>query len=186
MVKTRRMVTVCLAILILLSASSLYADVREKETTGGFKVGLISPGTFWVGDHDSDSDMSYHFGGFIDYKLGPKISGGLAANLSNFSYRDDSSNMMEIGFLIKAWVFKEGSALTFTPAFGISYGRLGSNEWVDASDFFIINGLVDIIIGMESYDLLVELGITGSPTGGNEDWDMSYGPGFFLRGGIVF
>lgn len=186
MVRTWGMTALCLSMVILLSAGSLSADVREKETTAGFKAGLISPGTFWVGEADSDSDISYHFGGFTDYKLGPKISGGLVVNASNFSYRDESSNMIELGFMIKAWVFKDESNLTFTPGFGISYGRLGSNDFVDASDYFIINGLVDMIIGMENYDLLVELGITGAPVGGNDDWDMSYGPGFFVRGGMVF
>jgi hypothetical protein len=130
--------------------------------------------------------MSFHLGGFVDYKLGPKISGGLVLNFSNFSYRDESSNMLEAGFIIKAWLYGEDSNITFTPGFGISYGRLGSNDYVDGSDFFIINGLVDMIIGMENFDLLLELGITGSPTGGNDDWDMSYGPGFFFRGGIIF
>jgi hypothetical protein len=36
-----------------------------------------------------------------------------------------------------------------------------------------------MIIGMENYDLLLEVGITGSPSGGNDDREMSYGPGFF-------
>ena len=186
MSRTIRIAVSCLILLSALSAEAISADVRTREMTAGFKAGLISPGTFWVGDYDSDSDLSYHFGGFLDYKLGPKISGGLALNFSNFSYRDDSSNMLELGFMIKAWVFSEESNLTFTPGFGISYGRLGDNGYIEAADFFIINGLVDMIIGMENYDLLLELGITGSPVGGNDDWDMSYGPGFFIRGGMIF
>ncbi|MFO7915221.1 MAG: hypothetical protein R6U43_05970 [Candidatus Krumholzibacteriales bacterium] len=186
MFRTIRVAVICLIFLSALSAGALSADVRTKEMTAGFKAGLINPGTFWVGDYDSDSDLSYHIGGFMDYKLGPRISGGLVLNFSNFSYRDDSSNMLELGFMIKAWLFSEESNLTFTPGFGISYGHLGDNGYVDASDFLIINGLVDMIIGMETYDLLLELGITGSPTGGNDDWDMSYGPGFFFRGGMIF
>lgn len=161
-------------------------DIREKLTTVGFKAGLISPGEFWVGAGSFDADMSISFGGFLDYKLGPKISGGLLANIHNFSVADESAMMMEFGFAIKAWIFSETSNLTFTPGFGISYGNLGSTESLDGSSYMILNGMIEMTIAMESFNLLLELGIAGAPTGGNDAFEMTYGPGLIIRGGAVF
>jgi hypothetical protein len=37
-----------------------------------------------------------------------------------------------------------------------------------------------------SLSWLVDATIFGAPTGGNDDYDMSFGPLFLLRGGLIF
>jgi len=178
-----------LAALIVLSLAAPAAGytLMDRTTTFNVQAGLISPGTFWVGDYEADTDMSFSLAGGLDYKLGPKISGGPTLAINNFSGYDDSSTMLEFGFLLKAWVNSEGSNLLFRPGFGISYGRLGSIGGVDSSNYLVINGVVEMVMMRETgLNWLVMLGITGAPTGGNEDFDMTYGPGFILRGGVNF
>jgi len=33
---------------------------------------------------------------------------------------------------------------------------------------------------------LAELAVIAGPSGGNDDFDITFGPGFLLRGGLVF
>ncbi|MBN2071740.1 MAG: hypothetical protein JW814_09815 [Candidatus Krumholzibacteriota bacterium] len=179
---------VILVILVALAAApSSASEFLEKNTTYNFQVGMISPGTFWVDGNDFDSDMSYSLSAGLDYKLGPKISGGIATNISNFSVESESSTMFEFGFLLKAWIAPEGKNFIFRPGFGLSYGALSSNDQTDSSSYFVINGTFEMIFPMDNgINWLIMAGITGAPSGGNDDYEMTYGPGFILRGGVTF
>ena len=172
---------------VLFASSSFANEFMEKNTTFNFQLGLISPGTFWVDSSDFESDMSYSLSAGLDYKLGPKISGGLVTNIGNFSVWDNSSTMFEFGFSLKAWIKPDNANLIIRPGFGLCYGALSSNNATDSSGFFVINGTVELIFPTESgINWLAMIGITGAPTGGNDDYEMTYGPGFILRGGVTF
>ena len=171
----------------LSASASMGSDLETKDTSFNFQAGLFSPGAFWVDDYEADTDMSFGLSGGLDYKLGEKISGGAVLAMNNFSGYDDSAIMVEIGFLIKAWIGMKDSNLLFRPGFGLSYGKLGKVGPADASDYLVINGLIELVIQTESnLNWLVTIGITGAPAGGNNDYDMTYGPGFVLKGGLVF
>ncbi len=188
MLRSSQVTVLVLLFVMAVVSSATASDFLDRSTTINFQAGLIGPGTFWVGERDFDSDMSFGFSGGLDYKLGPKISGGIVVGVNNFSGYDESAMMIEFGFLIKAWIWQEGSNLLFRPGFGISYGKLGSiGNSVDPSDYLVINGTFELVILTESnFNWLVMAGITGAPVGGNEDFDMTYGPGFVLRGGVAF
>ncbi len=181
-------ITALVLLLAVVAASPLMAyDLLERSTTVNIQAGLVSPGTFWIEGRDYDTDMSFGLAGGADYKLGPKISGGVTVGYNNFSGYDESSSMIELGFTIKAWINSEGSNLLFRPGFGISYGMLGSLGAIDSSNYMILNGTFELIILTEkNFNWLVMAGITGAPTGGNEDLEMTYGPGFVLRAGVAF
>ena len=161
------------------------SELRTKETTFGAKGGLFGPGTVYVEGFDYDSDMSFSFGGFLDYKLGPKMSGGVLLNFHDFSSYE-SSTLIELGFMLKGWIYKDESNMTFRPGFGISYGMM-SHEGMDNTSYLIMSGLAEFVFstsGQISY--LGEIGITGALAGGNDAYDVTFGPGFTIRGGIVF
>ena len=178
-----------LAVFLVLSIASpsTGSTLMDKETTLNVQAGLIGPGTFWVGQTEVETDVSFGLGGGLDYKLAPKFSGGVACALNNFSGYEDSAMMFEIGFMLKAWINREGSNLLFRPGFGIGAGFLGSLGAIEPSNYLVINGTIEMILLSETgLNWLVLLGITGAPTGGNDSLDMTYGPGFIFRGGVAF
>jgi len=185
-VKPLTAVFLFLGILLLGVNVSADDDVIEKMTTFGFKAGIWSPGTLYVNGMDFDSDMSYFVGGLLDYKLGPKFSGGLNFDIGSLSAYEETSTLLMIGFLLKAWIINEDETYIIRPGFGISYGNLGGNESVDGSSHLILNGVAELVIPGESMNWLIEIGITGSVDGGNDDVEITYGPGFIIRGGLVF
>jgi len=175
-----------LAFMLTATASSGF-DVLEKNTTYGFNAGLYSPGEVWVEGTSFDGDMSFGLSGFMDYKLGPKISGGGILSLNSFGANDESAMMMEIGFTLKAWINNDDSNLLFRPGFGLSYGMLGEIGSLESSQYFVIHGGVELVLLNENnMNWTFMLGISGAPTGGNDDNEMTYGPGLLLRAGLVF
>jgi len=186
--RARPFTAVILAMLILLISANVSAkdDIFEKMTTFGVKGGIFSPGTVYVDGNDLDSDMGYLIGGLLDYKLGPKFTGGINFDIGSLSAYDETSTLLMIGFLMKAWIVNEDETYIIRPGFGISYGNLGGNDATDASSHLILNGVAELVLPGESMNWLIEIGITGSVDGGNDDVEITYGPGFILRGGLVF
>lgn len=165
----------------------LAGDIRANQTTYGIKLGLISPGVWTVGDFEYDSDTEYSIGGFLDYKLGPKITGGLALNINGFGAYETSSTLFDLGVTLKAMVFSDKSKFTFMPGIGISYGHLGKMYIYESSNYMILSGFVDAVIATpRNFSWFGELGLFGSPNGGNDDADMYLDPGLMVKAGIVF
>lgn len=187
MLKNLRLSAYWLLVLTLMAATSSGYELLEKNTTYGFNAGLYSPGEVWVEDYSTDGDMSFGLSGFMDYKLGPKISGGGMLSLNSFGADDESAMMIEIGFTLKAWIYKDDSNLLFRPGFGISYGMLGDIGPLESSKYLILHGGVELVLLKENnLNWTFLLGISGAPTGGNDDNDITYGPGLLLRAGLVF
>jgi hypothetical protein len=166
-----------LLLLLMMFSTAFAGNVRDKNTVLGVKAGLITTGTWYVGE----------LGGFVDYKLGPKITGGAAFNFGGFSAYEESSIQMDIGFTIKAMVFSETSNLTFRPGFGISYGMIGEMGPYESSSYLVLHGMVEMVIATQSnMSYLAEIGLTGAPDGGNDDITMTTSPRLLIRGGIIF
>ena len=179
---------IAVVLLIMLVASTAFADgVREKNTILGVKAGFTTTGTWYVGDFEYEADMNYLLGGFVDYKLGPKITGGAVFNFGGFSAYEESGTQMDFGFTIKAMVFSETSKLTFRPGFGISYGMISKMGPYESSEYLVLHGMVEMVICTQSnLSYLAEIGLTGAPDGGNDDITMTTSPRLVLRGGLIF
>lgn len=169
-----------------IATESYQAD--ELRTFKGVKLGLATPGEVSVdGVGSDDADISYSFGGFYDYPLSPKLTGGVAVDVDGLSYEDESGTMFNLALTLKAVIDRPDSKILWRPGLYIGYGRGSSGALDDGADFFVVGGLVELLIlSEESINWLVELAIIGGPSGGNEDYEITYGPGFRLRGGISF
>ena len=187
--RTRFLTAATLFVTIVLFANSgiRATNVRVAETTYGVKLGLISPGTWFVGDFEYDPDMGYSLGGFLDHKLAPKLTGGLDLDISKFSAYETSSNLINFGITLKAILFSETSDFTFRPGIGIGYGSLGKMDIYESSSYFMLKGGVEVVyITQGGTSWLGELSLIGSPDGGNDDIEMYLGTGFLIRAGLVF
>lgn len=166
---------------------ALGQDLREKNTVIGVKGGLISSGTVFVEDFEFDTDMSYSLGGFLDYRLAPKLLGGVAVDVHNISAFDESETLFNVGLALKAIIAGETSNLMFRPGLVIGYGSLGSTAETESSQYFTIGGNAELIFMTQgSFSWLGEVGIYAGPSGGNSEFDITFGPMFIIRGGIVF
>jgi hypothetical protein len=176
------------ALILILTATAFGGDTAEKTTYFGVKAGIISPGAFYVSDREFDSDMSYSIGGFLDYQLGPKIFGGLSLNINGFGAYEETTTMFDLNANLKARIANEKNSLIFRPGLEIGYANMGSlGSSYESSNYLLLKGIVEVLFPSEgNLTWLGEIGIVGAPDGGNDDHEMTFGPGFFLRGGILF
>jgi len=179
--------TTVMAISLICSAVLYAGDITAKNTVYGLKAGLITGGEFWIGGADPGTSASFSFGGFMDYKLGEKITGGLALEFHNMTNEDDGNILIDIGITLKAQIAKPSSKFIFRPGIGLAYGILGELGPAEGSNYFVLKGGSDMIIkSSNNFNWLVDVQIIGAPTGGNDDYEMTFGPMFLLRGGVVF
>ena len=174
-------------VLVFLFGTASGSDVRTAETTYGVKAGFIMPGTWYVGDYEYDADMNWSIGGFVDYKLGPKIVGTGKLDIHGFGAYEESGMLFDIGFMMRALVYSETSNLTFRPGFGISYGALGSMGPYDGTSYLMLTGTVEIVFSSQkNFSWMGEFGLVGAVDGGNDDFTATFGPGLIIRGGMLF
>lgn len=176
------------AILLLCTGVSFGKNIRDVNTLIGVKGGFIGSATFYVGDFEYGSDMSYSLGGFLDYKLGPKIFGGLSLDIHGISgVYENSVTLIDLSATIKAMVYSEGSNLTFRPEFGLGYGALGDLDPYGTSSHLLLKGGCEVVFATQgNLSYLGELMLAGSLDGGNDDVAITFGPTVLVRGGIIF
>lgn len=176
-----------LVVLLLNFGIAVGSDVRNTPMVYGLKAGLVSPGTWYAGDFSYDPDMGYSLGGFLDYKLGDKITGGLYVDVDGINVYETSSTLYDIGITIKAILYSQTSTFTFKPGIGIGYGALGKVDYYASTNYMMLRGFVDVVYSTSSsISWLGEIGLWGSPNGGNDDFEAYFDTGFMVRGGIVF
>lgn len=146
----------------------------------GIKAGIVNPGEMWYAGYSADGEIGYSLGAFLDAPLGEKLFGGVAFDLDNDAGNEE--NMLNLGLTLKAG-FSSGSKMLWRPGLFFGYGYMTGFE---ASFFAIAANLEIIFLSEKSTDWLLELAVIGGPSGGNEDADMSYGPGYRLRAGIAW
>jgi hypothetical protein len=174
--------------LMLTTGISFGQNLREKTTIIGLKGGLITSGTVSAEDVEFDTDLSYSLGAFGDYQLAPKFSGGIAVDLHNISVSDESKMLLNFGVTLKAMISGENSSMAFRPGLLIGYARLPEIEGrTKSSQYFTVGGLVEIAFSTQnSVSFFTEAGIYAAPSGGNSEFDITFGPMFLLRGGVYF
>lgn len=176
--------TVSFIILISLSSAT---DIRNSQTTFGVKGGIIGPCVYYVNDRDFKSAMSYSIGGFVDYKLGPKILGGLSLDFNGVSHVYEANvSLIDLSVTLKAMVFSPNSNLTFRPGFALGYGGLGDFDFGNSSHLLLKGGL-EIVYSTENRVIwLMEIMLGGSVDGGNKDYEITFGPSLLVRSGLIF
>lgn len=179
--------TATILLLLMVSLSSA-TDIRNAQTTYGVKGGIIGSADYYIGDQWYGSSMSYSVGGFLDYKLGPRILGGAYFDFSGVSdVYESNSTLIEIGGTLKAMVFTGNENLTIRPMMALGYGAVGEIYQYAASSHLMLKGGVETVFTTSSgTTFLGEILIGGSVDGGNDDFEMTFGPMLYVRGGMIF
>jgi hypothetical protein len=175
-----------LALLLSLAIPLSPAAAQQSKTTSfGVKGILLLPGEAYVEEADAyfDIDMSFGIGGLVDTKLGEKFWGGVFLDILSVSAADESATMFEFGVSMKAALGGENGKPTWRPGLGIGYANLSDAGGVASTTYLTIRGGVEAVL---SSGWVAEAIIYGAPTGGNDDFTVTYGPLFQLRFGRIF
>ena len=154
---------------------------QSRSTFIGLKAGFWTGATVYVEDGISTSaDLSggLSVGGFLDYSLSPKLTGGLLADWTDF----DGDALYDLSLTAKALVGGQRGKIGYRPGIGIGVAKYAS----DNTQLTLRGGLEMVgRVGMKSA-WVAEAMLYGSPTGGSSDFWVTWSPGLLLRGGYIF
>ena len=162
---------------------------QEGVTHYGVKAGLVTPGEVTIeGLGSDDGDISYSFGGFLDYGLAAKLSGGLSLDLHNAKYGEFSKTLIDFSLTLKALVSRPEASTKIRPGIALGYGAMGATDNdEDGTKYFLVKAGVELLFDRgQGPDWLGELAVFGAPSGGNDAASVTFGPGLILRAGIQF
>lgn len=155
----------------------------QNDVRYGLKAGLVGPGCVYVDDSACiDGEVNPGFGGFVDYMLADRLSGGLYLDIQRVGVEafDETETMFDVGLALKAVIPLSGSNLTFRPGFGFGYGRVVVFD--EATTFLTMRVPLEVTVDLASgRSMGGEFGVYFAPMGGTDDADVSFGPGFLLK-----
>ncbi|HUS64776.1 MAG TPA: hypothetical protein VMZ28_09555 [Kofleriaceae bacterium] len=140
------------------------------------------------GDLDFDTESGLFVMGGVDAAMGPRLSiGGFLFYASTGIEDGPDAHITTVGGTIKGR-FTAGKA-EIRPGAAVGYQMMGGEAFdgTDDSKGLGIGGLVEVAFPMTTQaDFLGELGFISQPTGGNDDVDLTFGPIFYIVGGVAF
>jgi hypothetical protein len=189
-------VAVLFAVAILGVGSSANAYDSGVSYTG-VKLGLISSGSVDTDDGSDKQQTGLSAGFFFDLPLGSRLHYGLSTDLHKMSWFGDRGNtrvdetgwLLDLGVNLKGNLIDEDSPLSLRPGVGAGVGFLGKMDGlgVSGSSYVILRAFAEIVYFSPGDLMLVfEGGVWYAPSGGDNVTDVSIGPLFLLRGGVMF
>lgn len=180
-------ILVCMVLVVAVMAP--LAQSQEKTTRFGIKGGFLTSGEITVDELGSaDTDASYSVGGFVDYQVAPKLLGTISLDMHSLKAEGESETLMDFSAGFKVLIQSEGSNVSFRPGVSLGFGRIGDiGEFIESSQYLLIKAGLEVVFASQSnMSWLGDITMLSAPTGGNADFEASYGPSFLIRGGILF
>jgi hypothetical protein len=189
-------VVVLFAVVILGVGSSAKAYDSGVSYTG-VKLGLISSGSVGTDDDSDKQKNGLSAGFFFDLPLGSRLHYGLSTDLHKMSWFGDRGNtrvdetgwLLDLGVNLKGNLINEDSPLGLRPGVGAGVGFLGKMDGlgVSGSSYVILRAFAEIVyFSPDDLMFVFEGGVWYAPSGGDNVTDVSIGPLFLLRGGVMF
>ena len=181
-------VVVAFSAVALSLSLALHTPLAAQDALSfGAKAGAVGPGCVYIEDSDCfESDVNYSFGGFLDYLFAERISGGLFADVHGISGEgtEDTENMIDLGATLKGIILASGGSVTLRPGLGVGYGMVTVAD--EDVKFLTLRGMLEALFDVGGLRVGAEAGVYTGPSGGNEELDVTFGPGFLARAIIEF
>ena len=181
----RRSGGILVVALCMLAAPAWGQGKAPSSTQFGVKGIVLAGGQAYVEEADAyfDIDLSLGVGGSVDTRLGDKILGGAFIDGLNIRAYDESAMMIDGGIALKAALGGGGNRPTWRPGIGFGYGTLSGVAGLESSHYFTVRAGVEAVLPS---GWMAEAMAWASPSGGNADLTITFGPMLQLRVGHVF
>ncbi len=173
------------------------SDYEVGDSYTGFKLGMIGSGSVDFGHGAIDQRAGFSAGFFFDQPFGPRLHYSLSTDLHKMSWRgqqqssrwDESEWLIDLGLNLKGNLLSENSPIGLRPGVGVGVAFLGRMEGagVSGSSYLTVKAFTELVF-FSSNDLmgLLEAGVWYAPSGGDNASDVTIGPLWILRAGVMF
>jgi len=157
-----------------------------KRYAFGVGLGYASGGSIKLDGSDVSPDGGFVLDAYVDKILIPALSIGGYLTLSSMGYASYDVSYQSLGGVFKARLALSDS-VCLRPGITIGYNRMSSSAFDETSTGMNIGMHVDLAIASSNtFAFVPRLGFFTQPTGGFTNYDITFGPHFYLAFALEF
>lgn len=197
---TTRIAQFCLFALLFCAVNTahaeknLFARRQGGQNVVGIKLGFVNGATFRLNYTDSATgSVKAHsragvMGGlFFDMHISQSSSISFATDIIDIVVNNDREKFLDLSLAFKHRISSPEAAMILRPAVGAGLGYMADINFLKASSYLTLKAYCEMLIRTERpHSYLLELGVVGSPNGGNSRIDVHITPMVYMRVGIVY
>lgn len=164
------------------------------RTLVGFKGGIINqtdyhavPSSDTLKEYKDRTKVGLSIQLFFDVPVSARFFTTLSFEMQDIHVQAERHEMLDISLFLKYPIYKEINKLSWRPMIGLGWAYLGDANYLEKTKFLTIKaGVEGVFYTHRPYAYLSELLVYGSLTGGNDQYDVTFGPVVILRLGILY
>jgi hypothetical protein len=178
-----------LAILAPISfvGASPYDPVPVARGKFGAKLGMIYSTHFRVDGVSEDAELGISAGVLFDLPLFRRGIYGVSIDLHDLHIFEKRKKMLDLSILLKyRFVFDE-QRWEMRAVAAAGFGYVTAVDKLERTTFLTLKtGIETVFHSNTRYSLIIDGLVMATPSGGNRDHKVTYGPTFLLRAGFIY
>lgn len=183
-----------IAIVVLpLTAASETPLLDKRLTKGGvgLKVGLIYSSIFTLDsagvESEFEADVGLSAAVFFDIPIYRMTAFTISGDIQDIQLFDMRQKMVDVNIGLKHSFYSHRARLALRPTITAGYAFLAEIGRLEASDYLTLKTAVELLLlRPQNPAFVLELGVFWSPQGGNQTYDVTFGPVWMLRAGVMY
>jgi hypothetical protein len=175
-------------LIFVVSPAADAAQVHDRPTKGvfGIKLGLISRANI-RGDLELETEIGSSAQVYADFPIFKDLFLTASVDFYYIQIIRQNDIMIEGTGGLKHEFALNRAGMFLRPGVGVGYAYLPEIGVMESTDYITLKVLVEAHFPIDKKKAWVgELAVMGAPKGGNDDVELSFGPGFIVRWGLAF
>ncbi|RME20023.1 MAG: hypothetical protein D6800_13565, partial [Candidatus Zixiibacteriota bacterium] len=181
--------------LLPLSATALTYDPRGSKAKFGAKIGFVYSMNIRITPRDSarwtvSTDPGLTGGVFLDIPMSKHGVIGVAVDLYDIQVENfrERRKFFDGSITVKRRFPLSKHHVEFRPGLGVGFGYIAAFADVhDPTSYLMLKGGVEMLFNTRKrFAWMLDLVVIGSPVGGNNQLDITFGPTFLARIGVFY
>ncbi|MBD3331379.1 hypothetical protein GF356_00905 [candidate division GN15 bacterium] len=163
-------------------------DKRIRRGGVGALAGFMNSSTFHIGGDDQEMNFGLSGGVFFDVPLIQPVALTITCDIHDIQIYSSRQMMLnpQIGFKPTVKYFKH-KKYALRPSATVGFGYLYDVGRLEASSYLTFKGAFEALFFQnKNIGYVLELSVFGAPSGGNSAVDVSFGPVWSLRVGVMY
>jgi hypothetical protein len=179
---------------VLLCALPAHAEGRNLLRQGygkwhrglfGIKAGLVHEGTVRLNGEEKATKLGLSGGVFFDVPVTAWSMLGISADVHSFQALSRGQALLDIGLAVKIPAYLKKAEMALKPGAAVGFAHLAQISYLEASDYLSLKVFFEAVFyTKKKYAWTGEFAVYYLATGGNSEYDVTWGPVVMLRGGV--
>lgn len=163
-------------------------DKRIRRGGVGARAGLLNAATFHIGDADESMKFGLTGGVFFDVPVVQPVAMTIVVDIHDIQLYNSRQMMInpQVGIKPTVKYFKD-LKYALRPSATVGFGYLYDVGRLEASSYLTLRAAFEVLFFQnKNIGYVAELSVFGAPTGGNSAVDVTFGPVWSLRLGVMY